>query len=82
MSAVRASRDSGRVQRHDGAAIVFSDAVVIGSGDGRLYALKPGDGTEIWRLDLGEGISSDLAFASGRIVVGGDDSTLFCIEGN
>ena len=65
--------------RIDGGAIVFKDAVVFGSGDGRLYALKE-DGSELWRLDLGEGISSDLAFAKGRIVVGGGDATLFCIE--
>jgi hypothetical protein len=39
------------------------------------------DGSEIWRLDLGEGISTDLAFANGRIVVGGNDSNLFCIVG-
>jgi outer membrane protein assembly factor BamB len=65
----------------DGGAIVFNDAVVFGSGDGRLYALNPKDGSEIWRLDLGEGVSTDLAFANGRIVVGGNDSNLFCIVG-
>ena len=60
---------------------MFRDAVVFGSGDGRVYALKPSDGSEIWRIDLGEGIGSDLAFASGCIVVGGADGSLFCIEG-
>ena len=39
------------------------------------------NGKELWRVDLGEGISSDLAFANGRIVVGGSDGTLFCIGG-
>jgi len=51
-----------------------------GSGDGRLYALNRDDGSEIWRLDLGEGLGVSPAFANGRIVVGGEDGTLFAIK--
>ena len=70
-------KTGGRV---DGSAIVFDDAVVFGSGGGRLYALDPKDGGEIWRLDLGEGIMASPAFAGGRLVIGGDDGTLFSIK--
>ena len=45
-----------------------------------LYALNPKDGGEIWRLDLGEGIMASPAFASGRLVIGGGDGTLFSIK--
>ena len=68
--------------RIEGSAIVFDDAVVFGSGDGRIYAVDPGDGSEIWRLDLGEGLSASPAFAGGRIVIGGEDGTLFAIVGH
>jgi outer membrane protein assembly factor BamB len=67
--------------RIDGSAIVFDDAVVFGSRDGRVYALAPKDGEEIWRLDLGEGFDTDPAFANGRLVIGGTGGNLFCIKG-
>jgi outer membrane protein assembly factor BamB len=61
--------------------LVFDDAVVFGSADGRLYAADPQDGHEIWRLDLGENLAVAPAFADGRIVIGGADGTLFVIAG-
>ena len=61
--------------------LVFEDAVVFGSSDGRLYAVAKDDGRELWRLDLGEGLENAPAFAGGRIVIGGNDGTLFVIRG-
>ena len=61
--------------------MVFDDAVVFGSADGRLYAVDKQDGREIWRLDLGEKLAVAAAFAGGRIVIGGGDGTLFVIHG-
>ena len=61
--------------------MVFDDAVVFGSSDGRLYAVNKQDGREIWRLDLGENLAVAPAFAAGRIVIGGGEGTLFVIKG-
>jgi outer membrane protein assembly factor BamB len=71
-------KTGGRVES---SPLVFDDAVVFGSADGRLYAADPQDGHEIWRLDLGENLAVAPAFADGRIVIGGADGTLFVIAG-
>ena len=49
------------------------------STDGRLYAVDKQSGKEIWRLDLGEGVMADPAFADGNLVIGGEDGTVFVI---
>ncbi len=54
--------------------------MVFGSSDGRLYALDPKDGSEVWVLDLGEGLMAAPAFASGMIVIGGGGETLFGVR--
>ena len=71
-------KTGGRVES---SPLVFDDAVVFGSSDGRLYALNPGDGSEIWRLDLGENLAAAPAFAAGRIVIGGAEGNVFVIQG-
>ena len=63
----------------EGSPIVFEDAVVFGSEDGRIYALKLDSGEEIWKLDLGEGLSASAAFGYGNIVISGEDGTVFAL---
>lgn len=64
-----------------GAPLVFDDLVVFGAGDGRLYGVEKVGGEERWRLDVGEALLAPVAFAGGRLVVGGADGTLFVVVG-
>ena len=34
---------------------------------------------EIWKLDLGEGLSASAAFGYGNIVISGEDGTVFAL---
>jgi outer membrane protein assembly factor BamB len=69
-------RTGGRVE---GAPVLFSDGVVFGSSDGRLYAADLA-GAELWSLDLGESLVASPAFGGQQIVVGGDKGTVFAIR--
>ncbi|MGC6425841.1 MAG: PQQ-binding-like beta-propeller repeat protein [Akkermansiaceae bacterium] len=69
-------KTGGRVES---SPISFDDAVVVGSSDGRLYAIDL-KGKERWQLDLGESIIAPPSFAGGTIFVGGEDGTLFAVR--
>lgn len=69
-------KTGGRVES---SPILFKDAAVCGSSDGRLYAIDL-DGSERWQLDLGESIIAPPSFANGTIFIGGEDGTLFAIR--
>jgi outer membrane protein assembly factor BamB len=51
---------------------------VVGSDDGRLYAVKLADGSEAWSYEIGQPIGSSPAIASGRVVIGGEDGNVYC----
>jgi len=70
-------RTGGRVE---GAPILFNDAVVFGSADGRLYAAELAAGAELWRLELGEALTASPAFGANLIVVGGEKGTVFAVR--
>ncbi len=52
-----------------GSPVVAGDAVLIGSGDGNLYALEASTGREKWRADLAGAVASAPAVAGGTIFV-------------
>jgi outer membrane protein assembly factor BamB len=52
-----------------GSPAVVGDAVLIGSGDGNLYALEASTGREKWRADLGDAVASAPAVAGGGVFV-------------
>jgi len=52
---------------------------VCGSSDGRLYGLDLETGEAIWKLDLGESLIAPASFADGKILIGGEDGTLFAL---
>jgi outer membrane protein assembly factor BamB len=60
--------------------IVFDDGLIAGSSDGRIYALNLDTGTEIWRLDLGEGLVASPAYGYGTLIIGGEDGTIFALR--
>ena len=66
--------------RVESSPLVFDDAVVFGSADGRLYAAASGDGRELWRLDLGEKLAAGPVFADGTLFIGGSDGTMFALR--
>jgi outer membrane protein assembly factor BamB len=70
-----------RIQFISGRKVNFT-SIVFGSSDGRLYAANPADGTELWRLDLGEDLTASPVYAQGRIIIAGGDGTLFVINGS
>ncbi|MFC7339449.1 PQQ-binding-like beta-propeller repeat protein [Haloferula chungangensis] len=59
--------------------LVFDDAIVFGSNDGRLYAVTF-EGKELWTLDLGEKLSAPAIFAQNRLIVTGAKGTVFVIK--
>ena len=65
--------------RIESSPILFTDAAVCGSSDGRLYAIDL-EGKERWQLDLGESVIAAPSFARGTIFIGGEDGTLFAIR--
>jgi outer membrane protein assembly factor BamB len=57
--------------------VVVGDAVVVGSDDGRLYALKLADGEQIWARELGQAVVSSPAVVDERIIIGSNDGTVY-----
>jgi eukaryotic-like serine/threonine-protein kinase len=49
----------------------------VGSDDGRLYMVDLGDGSEIWRYEIGESLTASPAVAGGRIVIGSEDGKVY-----
>ena len=65
--------------------VLGGGALYIGSDDGRLYALSPSTGAELWNQSFGEyaTVQSTPAFADGRLFVGtqnGSFSGLFALN--
>ncbi|MGB6223631.1 PQQ-binding-like beta-propeller repeat protein [Haloferula sp.] len=59
--------------------LVFDDAVVFGSNDGRLYAVTF-EGEELWTLDLGEKLTAPPIYAQDRLIITGGKGTVFVIK--
>lgn len=60
--------------------VLADGAVIVGSGDGNLYALDALSGEERWRYQTGGRIRSSPAAADGRVYVGSADGVLYAIE--
>ena len=53
-------------------------AIIVGSGDGRLYCVALADGKERWAYEIGAPVTASPAVADGRIVVGAEDGSVYC----
>ena len=40
--------------------------------------LEFADGKEMWSYEIGQGITSSPAVAAGKVVVGGEDGSVYC----
>jgi outer membrane protein assembly factor BamB len=58
-------------------AIAGGAAVYFGADDGRLYALNPATGAELWRYELGVPVRSSPAIAGNMLFVTAEDGSLY-----
>lgn len=56
-------------------------AVIAADTAGRIAALRTGDGTVLWEFDAGQGFTGSPAVAAGRVVLAGEDGTVWCFGG-
>jgi outer membrane protein assembly factor BamB len=59
---------------------VSGDAVYIGASNGRLYAIRTGDGSQIWSFAAKGAINSTPAVADGAVYVLSRDGNLYAID--
>jgi outer membrane protein assembly factor BamB len=59
---------------------VVGDLVIVGSGDGSLYALQREDGSVRWRFDAGSPIHSSPAVHQGRVYFGDRANRFYAVE--
>jgi outer membrane protein assembly factor BamB len=62
----------------DGSPVIVRDKVVFGSGDGWMFVLSLKDGSELWSYEIGRPIMSSPAVVDGHVLVGANDSRLYC----
>lgn len=60
--------------------VVAQGKVVVGSGDGNLYALDAGNGQVRWRLRTGGRVRSSPAVADGVVFAGSLDGSLYAAD--
>jgi outer membrane protein assembly factor BamB len=60
--------------------VVAAGKVVVGSGDGRLYALDARSGHPVWQLATGGRVRSSPAVAGGVVFAGSMDGSLYAVE--
>ncbi|HKG94730.1 MAG TPA: PQQ-binding-like beta-propeller repeat protein [Gemmatimonadaceae bacterium] len=59
---------------------VAGDAVYVGSGDGRLYALDRLTGEERWRYDAGSAVASSAAVAGDAVFLTATDGSVHAVD--
>jgi outer membrane protein assembly factor BamB len=52
----------------------------VGSGDGKLYALKAADGKLVWSYLTGGEVASSPAIANGTVIFGSYDGKLYALD--
>ena len=66
--------------RVDSSPVVVGERVYVGSLDGNLYVLDLAKGTEVQKIELGwAGRPASPAVGDGRLVIGTDKGTVYCL---
>ncbi len=66
----------------DGSPVITQDGVVhVGSLDGRLYSLDLTTGKQLGVVELDDGISASPAVVDGKLFIGTQKGTFYCLEG-
>ncbi|UCC73157.1 MAG: PQQ-binding-like beta-propeller repeat protein [Gemmatimonadota bacterium] len=60
--------------------VVAGDLIVVGSGDGNVYAFDAATGTERWRAPTGGRVRSSPAIADGLAYIGSADGVLYAVD--
>lgn len=59
--------------------VVADGRVYVGTDDGKVLAIDPGSGDEVWSRDVGAGVGAPPTVHDGRLYVGDEDGTLHCL---
>jgi outer membrane protein assembly factor BamB len=65
--------------RAESSPVIVGDVAFAATIRGRLHALDMNTGHELWQTDVGGRFSASPAVSDGRIVVGNEDGTLYCL---
>lgn len=60
--------------------VYFENTVIVGAGDGGVYALDAATGRRRWRAATEGRVRSSPAVANGRVYVGSDDGRVYCFD--
>ncbi len=60
--------------------VISGDFVVVGSGDGNVYAFDAASGAERWRVETGGRVRASPAVGDGVVFVGSADGVLYAID--
>jgi outer membrane protein assembly factor BamB len=59
--------------------VIADRAAVVGSNDGRVYAIDLKTGKKLWSVPTGDAVASSPAVLRGRVIVGSMDGFLYCL---
>ena len=78
---MRGRVDASPIGIHTAADGAARPAVVIADAAGTVALLDAASGETVWEFDAGGGFSAGAAAAAGRLVLAGDDGTVWCFRG-
>ena len=78
---MRGRVDASPIVIHTAADGAGWPAVVIADAAGTVALLDAASGETVWEFDAGGGFSAGAAAAAGRLVLAGDDGTVWCFRG-
>jgi outer membrane protein assembly factor BamB len=61
-------------------AAIVGDAVYVGGGDGKFYALNLSDGKPRWTFEAALGFAASAAVKDGRVYIGDMDGNFYCLN--
>jgi outer membrane protein assembly factor BamB len=67
--------------RAESSPVVAANTAFFATVRGRLHALDVTTGNETWHEDMGGRFSASPAISGGRVVIGNEDGTLYCLGG-
>lgn len=65
--------------RAESSPVVAGELVFFGTVRGRLHAFETATGREVWNVEVGGRFTASPALSEGRLVIGNDDGTLYCV---